>query len=339
VLIVLVVPVVFYMIRETLFIFVLAVLLAHHLSPLVDLIDRLLPASRTRTRTPALAMAYVIFVGVVVLVSIQFGSVAATQATALATKFPAILRDALNNFQSVNTGISSLDDMKAQAMEGLQTKLGEVAAQLPATSMKVVAVLSNLIYVVIIPILSFFFLKDARVIRQHIIDLVDETAHRSVLEDILEAIHLVLSRYMRALVLLSASTFTSYGIFFLILGVPFGVLLAALAGILEFIPMIGPFVAGVTVVLVAGLTTGHVVPVLIFLVAYRLFQDYILAPHLMEQGVEIHPLLVLFGVFAGAEIAGIPGTFLSVPVLAMVRIVYLRLYKARIAARLAPDGV
>ena len=69
---------------------------------------------------------------------------------------------------------------------------------------------------------------------------------------------------------------------------------------------------------------------MIFLLAYRMFQDYILSPHLMGQGVELHPLLVLFGVFAGAEVAGIPGTFLSVPVLALVRILYLRIRKSRL---------
>jgi predicted PurR-regulated permease PerM len=47
----------------------------------------------------------------------------------------------------------------------------------------------------------------------------------------------------------------------------------------------------------------------------------------MGRGVELHPLLVLFGVFTGAEVAGVAGTFLSVPVLAMFRIVYLRLRK------------
>jgi predicted PurR-regulated permease PerM len=58
-----------------------------------------------------------------------------------------------------------------------------------------------------------------------------------------------------------------------------------------------------------------------------------LSPNLMGSGVELHPLLILFGVFAGAEIAGIAGTFLSVPVLALVRILYLRLRSSRLAAR------
>jgi predicted PurR-regulated permease PerM len=62
-----------------------------------------------------------------------------------------------------------------------------------------------------------------------------------------------------------------------------------------------------------------------------MLQDYVVSPHLMGRGVELHPLLVLFGVFAGAEVAGIAGTFLSVPVLALFRILYLRLRKAHAA--------
>ena len=129
-------------------------------------------------------------------------------------------------------------------------------------------------------------------------------------------IHLLLAHYMRALVLLSLSTFTAYSIFFSIMGVPFGVLLAVLAMLLEFIPMIGPLTARADPDRRAWSAARTFWTIMIFLVAYRMFQDYVLSPHLMGQGVELHPLLVLFGVFAGAEVAGVAGSFLSVPVLA-----------------------
>ena len=77
---------------------------------------------------------------------------------------------------------------------------------------------------------------------------------------------------------------------------------------------------------------------MIFLVAYRMFQDYFLSPHLMGQGVELHPLLVLFGVFAGAEVAGVAGTFLSVPVLALVRILYVRTRRSKLASATGAVG-
>jgi predicted PurR-regulated permease PerM len=114
------------------------------------------------------------------------------------------------------------------------------------------------------------------------------------------------------------------------------VLLSVLAAALEFLPMIGPLAAAVLITVVAGVSGANVVPILIFMAVYRLFQDYILSPHIMGRGVEMHPLLVIFGVFAGAEVAGVAGAFLSVPVLALARIAYLRIRKARAASRLAP---
>jgi predicted PurR-regulated permease PerM len=183
--------------------------------------------------------------------------------------------------------------------------------------------------VVIIPVLAFFFLKDGDQIRERILDLVESGEPRAFLDDVLADVDVLLAHYMRALVLLSLSAFTAYGIFFAAIGVPYGILLAALASLLEFIPMVGPLAACVIILVVASLSGASIVTILIFLVAYRMFQDYLVSPHLMGQGVELHPLLVLFGVFAGAEVAGVAGTFLSVPVLAMVRVVYVRIRKAR----------
>src|SRR5512133_2587584 len=74
-----------YLVRSTLFIFVLAVLFAYLLSPLVDLLDRALPS---RTRTPALALAYVIFLGSVAFIATQIGSTIAAQAKAFQQELP-----------------------------------------------------------------------------------------------------------------------------------------------------------------------------------------------------------------------------------------------------------
>jgi predicted PurR-regulated permease PerM len=118
--------------------------------------------------------------------------------------------------------------------------------------------------------------------------------------------------------------------------VPYTVLLAALAALLEFIPIIGPLAAAIVITVVAAVSGINILPVLIFIAVYRVFQDYVLSPHVMGQGVEMHPLFVLFGVFAGAEIAGVPGAFLSVPVLALLRVIYIRARKSRVSAELAP---
>ena len=143
---------------------------------------------------------------------------------------------------------------------------------------------------------------------------------------------------MRALVLLGVVAALSYGIFFTIIGVPYGILLAAVAFPLEFIPMVGPLAGGVIVLLVAGLSGfHHLVAIFVFLIAYRLFQDYVVSPHLLSSGMKLHPLLVIFGVLAGGSIAGIAGSFLSVPVLATLRIVYRQLLIRNPPAVVAPE--
>jgi predicted PurR-regulated permease PerM len=108
---------------------------------------------------------------------------------------------------------------------------------------------------------------------------------------------------------------------------------------LEFIPMIGPLTAAVAILVVTAISGGHLLLVVGFLVAYRLFQDYVLSPHLMGQGVELHPLIVLFGVFAGAEVAGVAGSFLSVPVLALLRVLYLHVRRSKLASQGPPPPV
>jgi len=324
-----------YAVRTTLFIFILALLFAYLISPLVNLLDRVLPS---RTRTPALALAYVIFIGAVVLVGSQIIGRIVDQATQLNKNLPEMLAGWEKPSPKLPAAINSMKaEVVQKARETLTQGSSNLLARLPQAGLKALSVAGDILYIVIIPILAFFFLKDAHEMRQHMLTLVDSGPKRELLDDVMADIHLLLAHYMRALVLLSLAAFTAYSIFFSVMGVPFGILLAAIAAMLEFIPMIGPLAAGTTIVIVAGVSGSNVVTVLIFLLVYRVFQDYMLSPHLMGQGVEVHPLLVLFGVFAGAEVAGIPGTFLSVPILALVRILYLRIRKSRLASHLEPD--
>jgi predicted PurR-regulated permease PerM len=307
-----------YLLRSTLFLFILAVLFAYLLAPLVNLINRMLPGKRTRTL--ALALAYILVVGLAVLAATLIGSRVVQQANLLAQTFPGTLQGWQAAFQN-----RVPDSMKTE----LTTRVNGILSSLPSYGLKFLSLLGNLIYVVIIPILAFLCLKDGVLVKEHIVSLMEPGPQRNLLENILADMDLVLAHYMRALVLLSITTFTCYSVFLTIVGVQYGILLGVLSGLLEFIPVVGPLAGGIVALVVGGAASGHWIPLLIFLVVFRLFQDYVVSPHLMGQGVELHPLLVLFGVFAGAELAGVAGTFLSVPVLALARVLYLRIYQAR----------
>jgi predicted PurR-regulated permease PerM len=108
--------------------------------------------------------------------------------------------------------------------------------------------------------------------------------------------------------------------------VPYALVLAAIGGVLEFISVIGPLIAGLAAIGV-GVFGGYSHPWLVvaFVVVWRGIQDYVAAPLILRRGIDIHPALVIVGVLAGGEIGGVVGMFLFVPVIAAVRIVWRRL--------------
>jgi predicted PurR-regulated permease PerM len=106
---------------------------------------------------------------------------------------------------------------------------------------------------------------------------------------------------------------------------PYALVLGTVGGLLEFIPVVGPLVAAVIIVGVALLMGyKHWLVLIVFLGIWRLIQDYVSSPRIMGHSMELHPLAAIFGVMAGAEVAGILGVFLSIPVMASLRIVFRR---------------
>ena len=327
-----------YLIRETLFIFIVALLFAYLLWPLVKLLDRRLPG---RSRLPALTLVYLALVGLLIVIGFAVGSRVVQQANALAARLPELLA----KFQPpvAPPGSPSPPTLKGTIISTVQQQLAkhsqDLLAMLPNAALGVISRAGSLIFLVLVPILSFFFLKDGREILSSVLGFLTKGARRYTVERIAADLNVLLAQYMRALVLLGVVASLTYGLFFSMIGVPYAILLAAVAFPLEFIPMVGPLAGAVIILLVAGLSgSHHLLAIFLFLVAFRFVQDYVVSPHLLSAGMKLHPLLVIFGVLAGASIAGIGGSFLSVPVLATLRIVYRQLLPQAPPAVLAPGG-
>jgi len=212
----------------------------------------------------------------------------------------------------------------------IATNLQEsVVPFLQQTGSRVLTGLGAMLPIILIPILAFFFLKDARAIRGSLVCLIDKGPNRTMLDRILDDIHDVLRNYIRALVLLSIASFCAWAIFLSVLRYPYELLLAGVSAVLEFIPVIGPAAALAVLLAVCLVTgTGGLLWIVIFWTSFRVLQDYVLSPYLMSTGIEIHPLLVLFGVLAGEALGGVPGMFFSVPLIAILRLIFVRMRTA-----------
>jgi predicted PurR-regulated permease PerM len=320
-----------YAMRETLVVFTVAILFAYLLAPLVDLVARFAP--RQISFSYALAIVYLLLIGALIGLSVTVGARLADEANNLADRLPDLLRNREWIGQIPLPGW--LEPIRIRLTQMLQDELDaggkDVLPYVKNLGGQLISGAKYLVYIVLIPILAFFFLKDGREIRQNLLASLVPEERRAVVDGIFEDINLLLGEYMRALVLLAIASFVAHALFLGISGAPYAVLLAVLAGLGEFLPAVGPLASGVLILLVAGLAGySHLFLYAIFWILFRMFQDYVISPYLMAKGVKLHPLLVLFGVLAGERIAGVFGMFFSVPVIATLRVVFFRLQRARV---------
>jgi predicted PurR-regulated permease PerM len=319
------VAVLLYMIGSTVVVFTLAVFLAHLLGPMAERVEKWIPDEWV-SRNLSLAVVYLVMILAIVAAMIPVISQVGQQAVALAGQLPSSLdEDPLTKLKLP----AWLEPMRDKLTGTLRDRLSDFDEKLipflQDVGSNIAGFLGSALAFALIPILSFFFLQDSRDIHAAVIDLLPGD-HRDLAEDILADLHHLLVEYIQALVLLALIVLAVFSAFLYFTGVPYPILLSTLAALLEVIPIAGPLVSGIVILLVALLSGyTHIWWLLIFLIVFRLVQDYVINPHLMAAGVEIHPLAVLFGVLAGEQIAGIPGMFFSVPLIAALRIIVVRM--------------
>lgn len=319
-----------YIARVPILLVIFAMFLAYMVSPLVEFALRITPARVPRSIT--LAVVYLLLLGGIGAGLFAIGSRAVYEASNLAQRLPDLIK---TNGNVLDKPLPSwIEPWRPQLRQFLNDQLHSgtehAVPMLKSAGMGLLAGLGNLGFSLLVPILSFFFLKDAQELRHMLLHMVDDEERRGFFDQILIDIHVLMGQYIRALVLLSMAAFLASLLFFEFTGMQYGMLLAAIVALFEFIPVLGPLTA-IVLSIVVGVFNGypHLLAMIIFFVCYRLFQDYVLLPHLMGAGVELHPLVVLFGVLAGEQIAGVAGMFLSIPVMATLRIVWVNASRNR----------
>jgi len=177
----------------------------------------------------------------------------------------------------------------------------------------------------LVPILAIFFLRDGGNFHEVLLSLVQSRTQREFLQDVLHDLNQMLAQFIRAQLTLAALSLIVYTSILGAMRVPYALMLGTAGGALEFVPVAGPLLAGAAMMVVAVLAGyTHWPFVLLFLFVWRIIQDYVISPRIMGVSVELHPLAALFGILAGGEIAGILGVYLSIPVMASLRIVWRR---------------
>jgi len=337
-----------YALRAVLLLLAFAVIFSYLIAPLVDLVERLLRFGRPERQPPralAVSLVYLVLIAVVAFAVDQFLPLLSEQLSAFWGNIPVYARQ----FDQYVKGLEALPG-RYRLPAGWRLSLTDWISMtklslfdwLRAIVDRTVRMVRFLPWLVLIPIISFFFLKDARRISNAFLLSLPQADVRHRVTAFLKDVSETLAAYIRAQLTACFVVGVIEGTGLWMLGLSYSLVFGVAAGLFEVVPIVGPLALGVIAVLVASFHSWQsALAVAGFLAAYRIIHDYVVYPRLLSQGVEIHPVVVILAVLCGAELGGVTGVFLSVPVVALL-IVSWRHWHGLQADRanpiLAPDG-
>lgn len=311
-----------YVARATLMAFLFAIFFAYLMSPLVANLEKVL-----KGRGKAIAVIYSLLLALVVVFFVLVGPKVTREGARLGQSLPELIgkltSGELADKLRVEHGWSKASTDFAQSF--LVSHRDQITQLAQRIGLRVADVAGQAWLFFVVPLLSIFFLKDGRSFSDFLLSAVQSRPQREFLENVLNDLNQMLAHFIRAQLTLAALTWIVYSIFLVSMRVQYALVLGSLGGVLEFVPVLGPLAAALVIVTVALLLGyPHWLVLVIFLGMWRLVQDYVSSPRIMGESMELHPLAAIFGVMAGAEVAGILGVYLSIPVMASLRIVFRR---------------
>jgi predicted PurR-regulated permease PerM len=312
-----------YVARETLTLFLFAILFAYFVDPLVSRLEKPL-----RGRVQAIGAVYLILIALLAGLGLVAGPKIAEEGNALATSLPSLLDKAGSGelLSQVGKKHGWSEARQAQIQSFLIAHKDNILGYGRAIGQKLAEPAQHIWWLILIPILSIFFLKDGRSIGENLVAMGGAPEERKTLRGIVGDVNVMLGSYIRAQLILASLTLVVYTVGLSILRLKYSFILGPLAGIFEFVPVVGPAVAAIIVFVIAVLTSyPHLIWLVVFLGIWRLLQDYLNAPRIMGKSLEISPLVQILAVLSGGEIAGVVGALISVPAVATLRIVWKRL--------------
>ncbi|HXT63136.1 MAG TPA: AI-2E family transporter [Pyrinomonadaceae bacterium] len=315
-----------YRLTAVILLIVLSIFFAYLVAPLVDLVQRPMYV-RGRERVIPRGLAIMI---VYVVLFFSVGLVIYFLIPQVSAQFPEFKQQAVFYYQKIRSSTESLSQYfrqrrmpegAARYVDGLLAQGGELVK---LAFERMLGWIIFIPWLVLIPILSFFLLKDADAFRRSVLAMLPRGRLRWRGDEFFQDVNSTLAAYIRAQLTACVLVGLMCTIGFWAFGLPSPLVLGLIAGFFEFVPLVGPLTVAILAALLGLLHSGFGVAfmVLIFLGVLRVIQDYVIYPRIIGTGIHLHPLAVILAILAGAEIAGIAGIFLAIPVIAILTVTY-----------------
>ena len=337
-----------YALTGVLLLVVLAIFFAYLVAPLVELVRRTYKVRGREVKLPrgvAIGAVYALMFGVLFLavqlltpsLSRQFADLSA-QATVYGTKARARAEQLNRLYERLNLP----PQVRTAAQGAVEKAINESSGYVAGHGFQgLIAMLGYLPWLVLVPILAFFLLKDADSFRRSALRMLPSGRLRWRGDEFFQDVNSTLAAYIRAQLIACLLIGSVCALGFTVIGLPSPLVLGVLAGVLEFIPLLGPLVVALTAVAVASFDpadpVSKIIGVVIFLGVLRVIHDYWTYPKIIGSGIHLHPLAVILAILCGHEMAGVAGIFLAIPVIAVLTVTYKHFLEHRGSSGIVAD--
>ena len=295
------------------------------IAPLVDFFEFSIRIGRYVLRVPhtvAIIIVYLLMAGAVAFTLEEVGPLLSEQLSAFFDNMPNYAKQ-LDQYAKQLSALPASYRLpliwRQSLTDGVNAAIAGLLDWLQGVALKTVRLTPYLLWLVLIPVLGFFFLKDAKAVNERFLSTLPAADMRYRVAMFLKDVSETMAGYIRAQLLACLIVGVVVGVGLWLLGLPYPLVFGVVAGLFEFVPVVGPLLVGAVAILVASFHSWpNALLVFAFLAIYRVIHDYVIFPRLIGRGVEVHPVVVMLAVLSGAELGGVIGVFLSVPVAALL---------------------
>jgi predicted PurR-regulated permease PerM len=322
--------------RQLVGILVVAAILAYLISPLVGYLERRLHIRRSVT----ILLVYLILAALVVGLLFGAGLASYQQIAGFINNIPALIEQAVALVSEFAARTEPIiigpividpitlpwDQIQTEVLGLLQPAFSQSASIVTQLASSTVRTVAN---VILLFVVSIYLAVDQPNFSNYMLRFTEPMGYRRDAEFLLADLRASWAAYLRGQVILGLVIFVVVWIGLTLLGVQNAVVLAMIAGLLEFIPNVGPIVSTAITMLVAffqpsnylGLPSwAFVLAILGFMILVQQVENHLLVPRIVGGALNLKPVLVIVGVFVGASLAGVLGAILAAPILASLKI-------------------
>ncbi|MFE5323311.1 AI-2E family transporter [Paenibacillus sp. NPDC056579] len=306
----------FLFLKEILAPFIIAMIISYVLNPVVSLLN-----ARKVPRTVAVLLIYAVFILSTTVVLMNVIPMFMSQLSQLNNHLPQLAMKA----QGIVDGMNSVQFLPDSVRTGINQSLAKLENGVSLAISKYIdgigSTINMLFIAFIIPFLAFYILKDYQLIEKTVLAIVPKAKRKQIIT-LLVDMDTALGNYIRGQFIVCMIIGLLAYLGYWMIGMPYALLLACLVAIFNIIPYLGPFFGAAPAIIMAStISLKMVLMVAIVNTACQILEGNVISPQVVGRSLKMHPLLIIFALLVGGELAGVVGLILAVPFFAVMKVI------------------